>query len=347
LKKSITIDTVAKEASVSRATVSRVLNDYTIVSKEKKQKVLAAIEKLKFEPSKIAQSLTGKKTNTVGVIVENITNPFFSKIIKGIESTLKKLGYLMILGNSDYIHKDKISVLKKFIQYQIDGIIASLIGYHDKDDLEVVQLLNESKLPFFLLNCSIKDDKIPWIENDNVEGGYLATNHLLKLGHKKIMYFTYSKVKGIKSRFKGFKRSLNENGLNMKDQVIIDGVISRIDGHRLTNDFIKQNGINKLPSAIIASNDIVAVGIMEALTEHNIRIPDDISIVGYDDIEMSDFLQVPLTTIHQPQHKMGEIAASELVRKIEKGKFSKGKNFYLIKPELIVRKSTAPFKQKN
>jgi len=342
-----TIDTVAEEAGVSRATVSRVLNNYPIVSEEKKKKVLDAIEKIGFEPNRIAQILTGKKTKAIGVLLENTTNPFFGKILNGIEATLKEHDYLTLLGNSEYIHQEKLNIIKQYSQYRVDGIIASLIGYNNKDDTEIINLLTSTRIPFILINCSVDIKGIPYVVTDCILGGFIATDHLIKLDHKKFIYFTFNKVMAIRKKYLGFKKVLKKNRLNLKDQIIIGGAISKLDGYKLMNNYIKQEGIDKVPSAVIATNDVVAVGIMEALMEHGVKIPDDVSIIGYDDIEMADFLQIPLTTIHQQQYEEGVIAASELINKIEKGSFKRGGKFYLLTPELIIRKSTAPFKTKN
>jgi LacI family transcriptional regulator len=342
-----TINTVAEKAGVSRATVSRVLNNYPIVSEEKKKKVLDAIKEIGFEPNRIAQILTGKKTKTIGVLLENTTNPLFGKILNGIEATLKKHGYLTILGNSEYIHEEKINIIKQYNQYRMDGIIASLIGYNDNEDAEVLKLLVSTRIPFILINSSVDAKGIPWVVTDATLGGYMAADHLIKLGHKKIMYFTFDKLRGMRKKYEGFKKALKENKLNLEDQIIIDGAISKSDGYKLMNGYIEQNGVSKIPSAILTTNDIVAVGVMEALIECGVKIPDDVSIVGFDDIDMAGFLQIPLTTIHQPQYKEGVIAATELIHKIEKGSFKKGGKYYLLTPELVIRKSTATFKPKN
>jgi len=220
------------------------------------------------------------------------------------------------------------------IQYKVDGILLTPM----KHDGETISLLKERGVPFFIMNSRSKDKEVSWIDSDNFEGGLMATRYLLELGHKKFLCLRHMALDGSRLRFEGFKAAIAEAGLKLSDQVILGDAHSRRDGYELISRFIDENGAESFPSAVIAVNDTVAIGVIEALLERGLRIPEDISVIGYDDINIAGLIRVPLTTIHQPKFRMGEIAASQLVDKIERAERGAARQF-LIQPKLIERDS--------
>jgi len=329
-----TINDVAKEAGVSKSTVSRVLNNSSKISENTKKKVIKIAQKLKYEPNHIARSLTKKKTFTIGVVLEDILNPFFSEVAKGIETALKRCGYSMLLTSSDFDYDNEIRLTRMLVRYKVDGVLITPV----RSDSEGISLLKEKGIPFIMMNCSSGDKDINWIESNNLEGGYIATRYLLGLGHTRFMCIRHMAVEGSEKRFEGFKKAMKEAGLKLSDQILLGDVRSRLEGYEIVNKFIKDHGRKHFPSAVVAVNDAVAIGVMESLLEHEVRIPEDISIIGYDDINIAGLVRVPLTTIHQPKFRMGEIAASQLIDKIERNEAGIARQF-LIEPKLIVRKS--------
>jgi len=334
MNKTPTIDDVAVKAGVSKSTVSRVLNNSPRISKKTKKRVLEAICELQYEPNNIARSLIKKKSYTIGVILEDILNPFFTEVAKGIETTLKKAGYTMLLTSSDYIYEDEIKLTQMLLRNKVDGILITPL----KPDSKAIKILKERKIPLFIINCKSEDRDISWIDSDNYDGGYIATKYLINLGHRRFMCIRSIDVLGSKDRFEGFKKALKESNLKLTDQVILGNARSRIDGYKLLSNFIKEKGKKCIPSAIISVNDAVAIGAMEVMFENNVNIPDEVSIIGYDDIYFAGLMRVPLTTIYQPKFKMGEMAASQLIDKIDRDEVGVARQI-LVKPKLIIRKS--------
>jgi len=335
-----TIDDVARVAGVSKSTVSRVLNNTAKISIGTRRRVLEVAKRLQYEPNNIARSLTKKKTFTIGVILEDILNPFFSEVAKGIEIALQKKKYSMLLTSTDFDSENEIKLTKMLVRYKVDGILITPVG----TESESIVFLKEMGIPFFMLNCSSPDKDVNWIETDNVEGAKIATEYLLDLGHRHFMCLRQMAIDGSRKRFESFEKAIDEAGIKIKDQVIIGDVRSRIEGYEAVDRFIRTSGKDALPTAVIAVNDAVAIGAMEALFENEVRVPEDVSIIGYDDIYIAGLVRVPLTTIHQSKFRMGEIAASQLIDKIERKEHGIARQF-LVKPKLIVRKSCGKPKQ--
>lgn len=328
------LEDVARRAGVSKSTASRVLNNSAKISEKTRSKVLSAASELNYEPNIIARSLSKNKTFTIGVILEDILNPFFSAVAKGIETALRASGYSMILTSSDFDHESEVKLTRMLIQYKVDGILLTPV----KHNSETVSLLKERGVPFFIMNSRSDDKEVSWIDSDNFEGGLMATRYLLELGHGRFLCLRHMAIDGSRLRFEGFKAAVVEAGLKLSDQVILGDARSRRDGYELTGRFIDENGTKVLPSAVIAVNDTVAIGVIEALLGRGLQIPEHVSVIGYDDINIAALIRVPLTTIHQPKFRMGEIAASQLVDKIERAERGVARQF-LIQPKLIERDS--------
>jgi LacI family transcriptional regulator len=331
-----TLGDVAKKAGVSKSTVSRVLNKTAKISETTRNRVLLAANELKYEPNAIAQSLTKRKTYTIGVILEDILNPFFTEVAKGIENTLKRAGYTMILTSSDYERGDEIRLTRMLIRYKVDGILITPLSA----DSEGIELLRMRRLPFFMMNCKSLDKNVNWIDSDNLEGGYIAARHLIELGHRKMLCIRSRIVEGARERFEGFKKALEDFRIALCDQITRGDARSRSDGYKIVHELLSGEGKEGFPTAIIAVNDAVAIGAMECLLEYGMRIPQDVSIIGYDDINVAALVRVPLTTVHQAKYKMGEIAAQQLLGKIESDDGVAQQ--FLVKPKLIIRESTGP-----
>jgi LacI family transcriptional regulator len=334
MDKQPTLEDVARAAGVSKSTVSRVLNNTAKISEKTRERVLHAVSMLRYEPNIIARSLSKNKTNTIGVILEDILNPFFSAVAKGIETALRTSGYSMILTSSDFDYENEIKLTRMLVQYKVDGILLTPM----KHDGESVALLKERGLPFFILNSRSEDREVSWIDSDNFAGALMATRYLLDLGHRRFMCLRHMALDGSRLRFEGFKKGIEESGLNLDDQIILGDARSRLDGYELVARFIDTYGAQAVPSAVIAVNDTVAIGVVEALLERSVRIPGDVSVIGYDDINIAGLIRIPLTTIHQPKFRMGEIAASQLIDKIERAERGIARQF-LIQPKLVERES--------
>lgn len=334
MKRHPTLEDVARSAGVSKSTVSRVLNNTARISDQTRRRVLYAARTLRYEPNIIARSLSKNKTNTIGVILEDILNPFYSAVAKGIETALRASGYSMILTSSDFDYDNEVRLTRMLVRYKVDGILITPMR-HDGDS---IALLKERGVPFFILNGRSEDREVSWIDSDHFEGALLAARYLLDLGHRRFMCLRHMAIEGSRLRFEGFRQAIEKSGLALSDQIILGDARSRLDGYELAGRFIDTHGVRELPSAVIAVNDTVAIGVIEALLERKVRIPEDVSIIGYDDINIAGLIRVPLTTIHQPNFRMGEIGASQLIDKIERAERGVARQF-LIQPKLVVRDS--------
>jgi LacI family transcriptional regulator len=335
MKKRVTINDVARHSGVSVATVSRVINNYSKVSDRTRKKVKDTIEELGFDPHNSPKLKSQEQANAIGVILGDISNPYFSRLAKNIEETLEKLDYTMFLTDSNYDEEKELRLTRLLLTYNVDGVLISSVDPASK----AIELLMTQSIPFIALNCQIDDDHIDWITSNNLEGGYIATKYLLDLGHPRIMHIKGNNAQPAKERYEGFKKAIAEKHLTLKDQIVTGFASTELHGYDIIQNFIKNHGRDILPSAIFAVNDPSAIGAMEALDEHHINIPDDISIVGYDNIQISKFLKVPLTTVDQSEFHMGDIAASQLVDKIRRNTPTVIRRHILIKPELKIRDS--------
>lgn len=329
-----TLGDVAKLAGVSKSTVSRVLNDSPKISEVTKRRVLKIAKNLRYEPNIIARSLSMKKTNTIGVILEDILNPFFSEVAKGIETALKRADYWMLLTSSDFDYESEVKLTRMLIRYRVDGVLITPV----RVDSESISMLKERSIPFFIMNSSIQNKDISWIESDNLRGAYIATSYLLELGHRRFMCIRDMSVEGGRKRYEGFRKAIEERGLSISNQIVLGNAHSIIEGYELLEKFISENGKTALPSAIVAVNDAVAIGCMESLFKNGVRVPRDVSIIGYDDINIAALTRVPLTTIYQLKFRMGEIAATQLIKMVQ-GQDEEVASQWLIEPELIIRDS--------
>jgi DNA-binding LacI/PurR family transcriptional regulator len=249
------INDIAKEAGVSKSTVSRALANSKSISEKTKQKILSIKDRLGYEPNNIARGLSIKKTYTIGVLLEDISNSFYTEMARGIEVTLKKAGYTMFLASTDFSCDEEMRLTKTFIQNGVDGILITLINEHS----EVLNVLKKRELPFFVLNGKPCDESINWIDTDNRLGGYLQAKHLIDTGHRKFIILRSTQLEGSRDRFTGIVEAFAENGVSMDDQVVLGDANTREDGYALIKDFFEKGHAPYKPTAVIATNDIVAM----------------------------------------------------------------------------------------
>jgi LacI family transcriptional regulator len=271
---------------------------------------------------------------TVGVLVEDIVNSFFTEVAKGVETVVKKAGYTMLLTSSDYDADEEYRLTRTLVQKKVDGILITPIQENSK----AIEFLKSQNVPFFVMNNKSDDPDVSWVDTENVEGGYIGAKYLLELGHRRIMYFGSRKIRGTRERFEGFKKALKEAGIPLADQLIIQDVNTQREGQQRMDRFLEEEGVEALPSAIMTVNDAIAIGVMESLLKNGVSIPERVSIIGFDDINIAGLVTVPLTTVHQPKFSMGEIASYVLINAIEGQARTRAQQF-LLKPHLVIRES--------
>jgi len=313
---SIGIKEVAKEAGVSIATVSRALNNEGYVSENSYKKVMAAAKKLNYEPNYLAQSLLKQKTNIIGVVVSDISTSFFSKILKSIENCASEKGYnIMICSIEEDLEKEKkyLSVFKRMC---VDGIILT----HEQTDTELmIQLAAMSDIPMVACSCRIESLDCTSVNIDDYKAAYDAISYLYRLGHRKIAYFgagLHDYTVG-RQRYEGVRDSTADKNCPIPEKYIQLSGLKIEHGYKMMKNLLVSCK-DDLPTAIFAGSDDVAVGVMNCAFDFGYRVPEDFSILGFDNSEISACMRPSISTVHQPIEEIGYVSVSLLVDLIQK-----------------------------
>ncbi len=340
---SITIKDVANKAGVSIATVSFVINNSKHISEETKNRVLKTIKNLNYHPSKSARDLVSKKTGFIGFILTDDhflrTEPFYTRIFLGVEFEARNDDYYILLTSvsSDFRESDQ---LPRFIlSKSVDGIIIA-----GKIPINLIERLSEYNLPTIFIDFVPPSNTFPIVLIDNIQGGVLATDHLIQLGHKDIAFIGGDiEHPSVRDRLNGYKQALEKSNIALKNNlIIIDSPYpDRQNGYNSAKRLFAKN---KNVSAVFACNDAMAIGVMHYLKDKGYAIPGDVSLIGFDDVEADLMLNPLLTTIRVPKIELGT-EAFRLIVNILKNKKSITKKI-LVPVELIIRESTARYKPK-
>jgi len=328
-----TIRDVAALAGVSYTTVSHVVNNSRPVRADKRERVLAAVAELKFVPSAVARSLKSRATGTIGMLVPSNTNPYFAEIAQGIESFFRRHGYCVFLCNSDNDIATQREWLRVLHEKRVDGLIVASVG----DEAASAEALAHADVPIVVIDRPIAGIRADGVQVDHEAGAAMATRHLISLGHQRIACIAGPKSTTVSaSRVNGFLRAMAEHALPVPPEAIAEGDFTSPGGYAaalmLFRDYV--------PSAIVAGNDVMAIGALRAAAESGMRVPEDCSIIGFDDIEMSRYVYPALSTVGQAIVRLGETAAASLLDRIA-GRVTGETRQHTLLPKLIVRESSA------
>ena len=329
-----TIKDVGRRAQVSIASVSKVLNgDYSSVSEETKERILAAAKELKYRPNRFAQGLVKNQTTIIGLIIPDISNPYFAELAKGVEAEAEKNGFNLILCNSGDSKSKILRNIQMMTEYNANGIILHGSKGNEAKGLE---LLLETEVPFVAIDCTFSDDIAPVsFYSNNKLGAIMGTEQLIISGHKKIAFIGGDTGVGKDHpRFVGYKVALMSNNITYDENMVRHGTYTIATGYEKTKELLNQG---KDFTAVVCANDLIAFGVIKAVRECGMDVPRDISLVGYDDIILSSMFEPMLTTIKQDSMELGKEAFKELHRV-----FSGERNEKIIRsfePELILRDS--------
>jgi LacI family transcriptional regulator len=328
-----TMKQVAEKAGVSTTTVSHVINDTRVVSKEVQERVREAIQDLRYIPSAVARSLKNDKTNTLGMLVPNSSNPYFAELIQGIEDAAFSLGYSIILCNSYDDLKKQVAYIRVLMEKRIDGLILVSSG----SDHELIRLLSNESIPKVLVDRELSGVSADFVESDHEQAGYLATKYLIDLGHREIACVSGPEdLLSSSARVSGYRQALQEARIKPRADHLLFADFTSRGGFEA---FARLLALPSRPTAIFAGNDLMAIGGVCAANERGVRVPDDLSVIGYDDIALASYCNPPLTTIRQPKREIGALTARTLVARIGDGEAPLRRE--LLQPSLVVRKSTA------
>ena len=331
--KRITIKDIAREAKVSIATVSHVINKTHYVSKELTDMVNKVIDKYEYRMDISASSLRKKVSKMIGVIVPNISSQFFAFLTKNIEKLSREVGYHVVICNSDYKSEIDIEHVEDLIARNIDGIIMIPAS----EETKYYKKIFEYDVPVVLVERKI--DGIDWdsVITDSYDSMTQSIDHLVKLGHKKIAYIGREKdLVHSRLRFEGFKDAIKRNKLKINEEFIIHGAGFKFsDGYE---DMLKLLNLKDQPTAVLVFSDVIAIGAMRAIQDKGYRIPDDFSVVGFDNIEIDNFTYPKLTSVTTMKEELSKITFKLLINRINRKKIKKKE--VLIKTELVIREST-------
>lgn len=332
-----TMKDIARLAGVSTSTVSHVINKSRFVSDEIAERVNNAALQLNYAPSALARSLKMNRTKTIGMLVTTSTNPFFGEVVKGVERSCYHQGYNLILCNTEGDNQRMKASINTLLQKRVDGLLL-MCSTLEGERLDVFDRYPD--IPIVVMDWGpilFASDKI---QDNSLQGGYMAAKHLIECGHKEIGCITGPLIRHqAQMRYEGYKRALTEAGIAINPDWIVESDFECEGGYQA---FEKLYERGKLPSALFVSNDMMAMGVIQAASQRGLRVPDDLSLIGYDDVHIAKFMTPALTTIHQPKYRLGKAAIDTLLYRLENPDTTA--QIVQLEPTLMVRSSVNKFK---
>lgn len=335
----VTIKDIAKQAGVSHSTVSRALRSSPLISDETTERIRQIAAEMGYLPSAAARSLKTNRSRALGVIVSNIDDPFFSEILQGIEENAQERGYSMIIAASQRDPKREENIVRDMRERGVDGVIICSSSFSAEQQRKIL----EFGIPIVIINNQSAEGYRYSVYHDDVDGSRQVTRHLIDLGHKNIAYLGNAlSGRTTQDRQTGFRLEMASAGLAVPDEYIIE-----VAGGGPENGFTALNHFLELknpPTALFCFNDMMAIGVLSGLHQAGLRVPEDLSVVGFDNIKLSSYTTPPLTTLDQPKHYIGEEAARLLLDLLDplSGEAPPQQAIQILKGKLLVRKSTAP-----
>jgi len=329
----VTINEIAKLAQVSKSTVSRVINKSGPVSEKTKRAVLNAIDSVNYQPSEIARSLTLKRTNTIGLVVQDIRNPFFALACWHVERFFRQHGYITIMCNADSDFLVEQSLLEAMRKHSVDGVLC--IG-GEQGHAPLLESNGVKGIPLVMVEREVGDRTVTSVTLDNVYGGQLAVEYLFSLGHRRIAFVTSEFTAAEQARFQGYIAEHRNRGIIVDSNLIVSLEEDQWH-HGNLNRILRIFSMRDRPTAIFASNDYKALQVMRLFKKNNVSVPGDISVIGFDDIEIASMVHPALTTVHQPIDRMVELGAQMLLELLD-GRGNPGEK-RMLSPWLVERES--------
>ena len=333
-----TIQDVARAAGVSTSTVSHVLNETRPVNKDTRQRVLNAMAALDYRPNRLARSLRNRRTNTLGVLLPNSANPFFAQILLGIEEACFEHDYNVILGNANDDSEREMAYLDVLVSKQVDGIVLVSTGAYRK----ALDLLAPRGVPVVMVDRSPAQAYQGWqidaVYTDNEGGGQLATDYLLKLGHRRIACVGGpALLTSGAGRVIGYRQAFSRAGLAVDERLVLDGDFEHEGGYQAGKALLN---LPEPPTAIFACNDLMAVGVLYAASEAKVRVPEDLSVIGFDDIPLASYTVPRLTTVAQQASLLGQAGVDLMLARLKDR--SRPTQHRCLPVSLVERASCAP-----
>jgi len=329
-RKRLTIAEVAREASVSSQTVSRVINNRPDVSPETRQRVQQVIRKLGYQPSALARGLASRRTRTLGLITADFSDYFFTQVIAGAEVEARRHGYFFMLGSTERNPQDEPEYIRLLTEHHVQGILFARPST-EPDNRHLLGLMRDG-VPVVTTAYHLPGSDLTVVDVDNVDGAQQATRYLLECGHRQIAMITGPTTwKSVNDRTEGYKLALEAAGIAYDPGLVAEGDWSYTSGYQAMQEILASGAC----SALYAQNDQMAIAAIRVLREAGRRVPQDVAVVGYDDIPAAEYCDPPLTTIRQPMQEVGQVATRLLIQAIEQPGTARGE--ILLKAELVRR----------
>ncbi len=326
---------VAKRAGVSAITVSRSMNNSGVVNPATRERINKAIEELHYVPNTLARSFRSKQTCLMALVLPDITNPFWTTVARGIEDTATRNGFHVILCNTDESPEKEANHLSVLLQRRVDGIILA----PTTDDKKRVLPLKQHSMPCVLLDRRVEGFKCDTVVSNGRAGAMKMIQHLIELGHRRIAIVAGPvAISTGQERVEGYRRALQKSGVPIREDYILRGSYNEASGYQLTQRLL---GLSPRPTAIFAGNNFLAVGALRALREVGLRIPEDVSLAGFDDIPQGSLISPALTVVSQPAYEMGVSAAESLISRVT-GKYRGKPREIVFDTGIIIRESCGP-----
>ncbi len=332
-KKVVTLKNIAEELGLSITAVSKALRGEGGIGKETVERIKQTAKRMNYLPNSVAKSLRTNTTKTLGLIVSDSSFSFFTPVIEGVEKSASEYGYNIILCNAySNVDKEKEAV-RILANKRVDGLILAASMLNGEEHREFLESFG---IPYVFVIRKSETDENDYVINDNAYGSFQIVDYLIKTGSKRICFINiYEKIASYSDRMTGYKKALEENGIVYNDRLLYGAKPTVEDGYAAMNRILASGDA---VDAVFCGCDVIAIGAMEAIIEAGLRIPEDIRVAGYDDIEYAAYLRVPLTTVRQPKYKIGKMGTEVLIDKIQE-KFEDRQNIVL-RPDLVLRHST-------
>jgi len=323
---------IAKIAGVSHMTVSRALYNDPRIREETKKRILDLADKLNYRPVARARPFASRKSNLIGLVVSDISNPFCAELARGIEDKAHEEGYNVIFCSTD----NKPERMESYVHLMMDAGVDAFIFASTRLREPVVEKLIDERFPLVLVNRKLRGETCNYVVLNNMKGAYEITEHLINLGYRKIAIITGPSnfFTGLE-RLKGYQQALKDHGIEFDDNYVIQGYFTREMGYKGTKELLT---MEERPEAIFAGNDYVAMGVIDAVEELGLRIPEEIALVGFDDTAFASNQRIRLTTVSQRTYEMGNLGVQILIDYIER-KETDYTHRVVLEPRLVIRES--------
>ncbi len=330
MKRAVTLKDLAERLNTSVTTISKALNDHSDISENRKREIKRLAEEMNYIPNAMAKNLRSQKTNFVGLIIGDNSNPYFSRIVKGVEERLTTEGYHTLVFNSSENPAKEIEFINELRSLNVAGVIITPAAGNQESS----KLLQKFGIPYVLVNRYINKNTDNYVIVDDEKAAYLASKHLTKYKHEKIFYLNFiDKVSTARERLRGYKKALKASGISPKQDWVINGCVNQTDGYKIMKNLLDKY---ELPFSVLCYSDYIALGTIRAINERDIKMPDEVAIMGIDDIDIASFIRPKLSTVHIPIGELGRKSADILMDIISE-KDNPIMRQVILQPSIVIR----------